>query len=184
MPTRVNENLIPVGDAGPSNQAQQSGIVPLATEPEPQRKGRRKLNRAIFDIDTAAALRTKVQPGHQMAEAKNPPVSDVTDQGEGTSTVHPPARSPEESSRSYPTERFPNVGSSAEQPQTPSKEVSYWAFRSFRSQLTGTGTYQNDPLLEVTVVSSGGAPIEDFLLPEVSVSTFVTYNTSDLHHRR
>ena len=113
--TGLKEDLILVDAssqaAGPSNQGQQPRTVSPTTVPELRRKGRRKLNSAIFEVDTAAALRTKA------VDVNN---SEATTQHEATGAVHPPVRLTE-----GPTERAPNVENLAEeQPQVKTKDVS------------------------------------------------------------
>lgn len=95
-PSGAKENPIPADAspqvAGPGNQMQQPGFVPLVSNSEPPKKRRRKLNMTIFDIDTAAALRTKAQAEPSIVEAKNPPCPEVVVQQEATGAVIPPER--------------------------------------------------------------------------------------------
>lgn len=95
--------------AGPSNQVQQSGTSSPATMPEPQRKGRRKLNKAIFDVDTMAALRSKTQMGHQTLQVNDPPPPNVTTQQKATGMIHPSIRLPEGPPDSPLMDRAPNA---------------------------------------------------------------------------
>lgn len=107
----------------PSSEMQHSGTVPSVTNPEPLKKGRRKLNKAIFDVDTAAALRTKAQPGLSIIETKGPLSSGVTVQ-EATGAVHPPDPLTEGHPKGAPVEHEPGVGNLAEEPQDQIKDVS------------------------------------------------------------
>lgn len=108
-----------------SNQTQQPRPVSPVTNPEPPKKRRRKLNRAIFDVDTAAALKTKAQAEPSIVEAKNPPYSEVTIQQEVTGEVMPPDPLVKGSPECNPVERSPDVVNAAgEQSHTPSKNVS------------------------------------------------------------
>ena len=111
--------------SGPSNRIQQYGTVPPVTNPEPPKRGRRKLNRAIFDIDTAAALRINAQSAPQIVEAKDPPFPEVTVRREVTGTIHPSDPLPEGPPESVPVEHEPDVGNLAEErPHAQSKDVS------------------------------------------------------------
>ena len=84
--------------AGPNNQAQKSGTISSVTIYEPQKKGRRKLNKTIFDVDTAAALRTKTQTRPQTIEVKieanNPQILNNTVQQKAADVIHPSVQLP------------------------------------------------------------------------------------------
>lgn len=111
--------------SGLSNQIQQCGTASPATNPEPTRKGRRRLNKAIFDIDTAAALRTSTKTAPQIVDARGPQSPQVTVIQEATGAVHSPDPSPEAPPMSAPMERALDVGNLAEeQPHAQSKDVS------------------------------------------------------------
>lgn len=100
----------------PSNRTQQPyGTIPPVTNPEPSKKGRRKLNSAIFDIDTAAALRTNAQTAPKTVEVKGSPFSDVAIRQEATGTVHQTDSLPEGPPESASMERAPDVGNLAEE---------------------------------------------------------------------
>lgn len=101
--------------SGPSNQIQQYGTAPPVTTPGPPRKGRRKLNRTIFEIDTAAALRTNTQVVPQIVEANGPPLPMVTVRQEAAGAVHPSDPLPEGPLENAPAERAPDVGNLAEE---------------------------------------------------------------------
>jgi hypothetical protein len=108
-----------------SNKAQQPRAVPPVTNPELPKKGRRKLNKAIFDVDTAAALRTKTQARPPMTETKNPPLPEVTVQQEATGVVTPPDLPPKGPEEGTPAEHLLDVGNVVEeQLQVQSKDVS------------------------------------------------------------
>ena len=93
--------------------------------PEPPKKGRRKLNRAIFDIDTAAALRTNAQAVPQIVEARGPSFPEVTVRQVAAGAVHPSDPLLEGSPENDPVERAPDVGNLAEKQSHPqSKDVS------------------------------------------------------------
>ena len=121
---------------GPSNQTQQCGSVTSVTNREPSKKGRWKLNRAIFDVDTAAALRINAQAISQIAEAQNPPLPEVIAPQETTGTVHPP-----DSLLEGPLEGVPVGHIVEEQLHAQSKYVSCWGYWSIVSQLTRAGAY-------------------------------------------
>jgi len=111
--------------SGLSNQIQQYGTVSPVTNPEPLKRGRRKLNKAIFDIDTAAALRTSTQAAPWIVEARGLSPPEVTIRQEAAGSVHPSDPLPEGPPESALTERALDVGNSAEeQPHTQSKDVS------------------------------------------------------------
>lgn len=136
-PTRTDakENTLlsdaPSQAAGPSNQAQQPGTVLLATKPEPQKKGRRKLNSAIFEVDTAAALRTKSQAGNRVVEPNNSPVPEVNVKHEATGAVHRPVSLSENPPDVAPMEHELNAGNSVEEePHAQSKDVSLRGFHA------------------------------------------------------
>jgi hypothetical protein len=135
--------------AGPSHQAQQSRTTSPATIPEPPRKGRRKLNKAIFDVDTVAALRSKTQAGLQTIQVNDPPAPKVTVQQEVTGVVHPPVRLREVPLEIPLTERAPNVENiTGEHPEAQTKGVSYWEFQCTITQLTKTEAYRTAPCLK------------------------------------
>jgi len=145
-PTGVKDNPNPTEASSQaavmSNHIYQSGNAPPATTPEPPKKGRRRLNRAIFEVDTAAALRTKAQAGPSIAEATNPLFPEVTVQQEATGTVHPPNPLPEGPPEGALVEHAPDVGSSTEdQPQAQSEDVSSWDRRSTVSRLIRIGVH-------------------------------------------
>lgn len=112
--------------SGLSNQNQQYGTVSPATNPEPMKKGRRRLNKAIFDIDTAAALRTSTQAAPRIVETRGLPSPEVTIRQEATGAVHPSDPLPEgPPPESAPMEHAPDMGNLAEeQPHAQSKDVS------------------------------------------------------------
>ena len=111
--------------AGSSNKAQQLRTVPPVTNPELQKKGRRKLNKAIFDVDAAAALRTNTQAKPPIAETKNPPLPEVTVQQEAIGVVTPPDLPPKGPSEATPAEHLLDAGNVVEeQLQVQSKDVS------------------------------------------------------------
>ena len=96
------------------------------TNTEPSKKGRRKLNRTIFDIDTAAALRTNAQAAPQVVEAGNPLLSEVTVIQETTGAVHPPDPLPDGPPESAPVEHALDVETLAEeQPHAQIEDVSF-----------------------------------------------------------
>jgi len=90
------------------------------------KKGRRRLNKAIFDIDTAAALRTSTQATPRIVETRGSPSPEVAIKQEATGVVHPSDPIPEgPPPESAPMERALDVGNLAEeQPHTQSKDVS------------------------------------------------------------
>ena len=157
----------PPQPTGPNNQAQQSETVPPVTNPELPKKGRRKLNRAIFDIDAAAALRIKAQTGPPTIETKNHPLPGPTIQ-QATDAAHlldPLLKGPSEGTL---VERTPDSENLAEeQPQAQSKDVSFRDRRRIVSQLIRIGTHQ------IAVADSSPPRVEDSQLPEVCVATFV-----------
>jgi len=69
---------------------QQSGTILPVTNPQPLKRGRRKLNRAIFDVDTAAALRTKAQAEPPTVGTNSPPLPEGTAQQEATGVAISP----------------------------------------------------------------------------------------------
>lgn len=95
------------------------------TNPEPSKKGRRKLNKAIFDIDTAAALRTNAQATPKIAEARSPPLPEGMIRRGVEDVNHPPDPFPKSSPESAPVEHASGAGNSTlEQQRAQSKDVS------------------------------------------------------------
>ena len=106
------------------NQMQPSGPILPVTNPRPLKKGKRKLNRAIFDVDTAAALRVKAQAEPPTVKTNGPSLPEGTVQQEatGVAPLHPLLKGPSEG---VPVERPLVVGNvTEEQQRTPSEEVS------------------------------------------------------------
>ena len=121
---------------GPNNQIHQRGTAPPVTNPEPSKKGRRKLNRAIFDIDTAAALRTNAQATPKTAEAKSPPLHESAIRQGVENVNHPPDPVSKSFAESAPVERAPGVGNlKVEQPRAQSKDVSCSGCQTTSSRL-------------------------------------------------
>ena len=104
---------------------QQSGTILQVTNPQPLKKGRRKLNRAIFDVDTAAALRIKAQAEPPTVRTNSPPFTEGTVQQEATGVAIPPDPLLKGPSEGVPEERPLATGNVAEKKlRTQSKEVS------------------------------------------------------------
>jgi len=127
MPTGAKDNSIPTDapaqTTGLIHQIQRSETLPPVTTPQPPKKGRRKLNRAIFDVDTAAALRIKAQVEHPMVKTNDLQLPEVTVQQEAMEAILPDPlfKAPSDSA---PVEHPLDVGNVAkEQLCTQSKDV-------------------------------------------------------------
>ena len=128
-PTSAKDNSISAGTSAlatnMSNQMRQSGTILPVTNPQTLKKGRRKLNRAIFDVDTAAALRIKAQAELPTVGTNSPPLPEGTVQQEAAGVTIPPDPLLKGPSKGVPVERSLVVGSVAEeQLPTQNKEVS------------------------------------------------------------
>ena len=129
MSTGAKDNSISAGASAQatslSNQMQQSGTILPVTNLQPPKKGRRKLNRAIFDVDTAAALRIKVQAEPPTAGTNSPSLPEGIVQQEAAGAAIPTDSPLKGSSEGVPEERPLIVGNvPEEQLRTKSKEVS------------------------------------------------------------
>ena len=139
------------------------------------------MNKAIFDVDTMAALRIKAQPGHQEIEANMSPSHKATVQQKAAVVAQPPAQLSEGPPKAPLVERVPNAENSiGERPQAQSKDVSYRDFQSTLSQLTGTEAHQDGPLLDVAFSTLSRARTEGLLLSEVCFIVFPIYSKSHL----
>lgn len=138
-PTGAKDNSTTADAPAPVTHVQQSWTSPPVTNPQPPKKSRRKLNRAIFDVDTAAALRIKAQVEPPIVGTKNPAVPEVTvKQIVGAVTLPDPLlKGPSEGST---VDHPPDMGNVAgEQLRTQSKDVSCRIRPNAVSQLIVTG---------------------------------------------
>lgn len=161
---------------------QQPVTVPPAKNPDPPKKRRRKLNTTIFDVDTAAALRTKAQAEPSIVvETKNPPRPEISVQQEATGTVIPRDPLVKGPPERIPVEHLPDVGDATEeQSHTRSKNVSRRDRCNAVPKLVRTGVQQNEPSPKVTAAGSSRIPMEDLQPLEVCITIFVAHIKSDL----
>ena len=82
------------------------------------------MNRAIFDVDTAAALRTKAHAEPPTVGTNSPPLPEGIVQQEVTGVAVPPDPLLKGPSEGVPVERPLVIGDVAEEQRTQSKEVS------------------------------------------------------------
>ena len=170
---------------GPNYQMQQSGTFPPATTPRPPKKSRRKLNSAIFDVDTAAALKIKAQAEPPMVGTKKETVPEVIVQRVVTGAdilPDPPLKGPSEGA---PVEHPLGVGNVAgEQLQTQHRDVSRRNHPNIVSQLIKTGARQDDSSPEIVVAAPSSTPEEDSRLPEVRVVAIAVHGRPDPPRRK
>lgn len=110
--------------AGLNSQAQQPGLVPSVKAHE-LRKGRRKLNKAIFEVDTAAALRTNAQKNHEKVGVNDRPVGDVTIYRNDIDTARFPVPMHQDFGEILSIENVPNVENRIEKQAQTRSNVSH-----------------------------------------------------------
>lgn len=172
---------VPSQVAGPSNHMQHSETIPPTTNPGPPRKRRRKLNSAIFDVDTAAALRIKAHTESPTTELKGPPFPEVTVQQEAPEVATPSDPLLKPPHEITPVERLSDVVDvEGGQPRAQSEDANFRNHQSTTSQLAETGIHQREPSPEVVSGDSSRTTMQGSQPPEVRVATFVTPSRSDL----